>query len=130
LQQEHHIQILLASIIDMFGVEPNPVVPFIEEGNHSDVEQAANGYVVVNAFRLQRASLVARIEDQGSFPSQYFERLNDEIKNAVLVEIASYAITLIIGLQSVRAERNNANLQRTTSRAGAACRSAPWCIFP
>ena len=111
-QQEHHIQILLAAIIDMFGAEPNPTVPFIEEGDHADLEQAANGYVVVDAFRLQRAFLVTHIEDQGSFPSQCFERLNDDIKNAVIVEIASYAITLIIGLRSVRAERNNANLPR------------------
>ncbi|KAI2495067.1 hypothetical protein MHU86_19462 [Fragilaria crotonensis] len=112
MQQEHHIQILLAAIINMFGVEPNPAAPFIEEGDHAEVEQEENGYVVVDAFRLQRVLLVAHIEDQGSFPSQCFERLNDEIKNAVLVEIASYAITLIIGLQSVRAERNNANLPR------------------
>ncbi len=89
-QQEHNIQILLAAIIEMFGVEPNPAVPFIlEEGNHADVEPAGNGYVVVDAFRLQRALLVAHIEDQGSFPSQCFERLNNEIKSAVLVEIAS-----------------------------------------
>ena len=96
----------------MFGVEPNPAVPFIEERDHADVEHAANGYIGVDAFRLKRALLVVHIEDQGSFPSQCFERLNSEIKNAVLVEIAMYAITLIIGLQSVRAECNNANLRR------------------
>jgi hypothetical protein len=100
-QQEAYNQSLLATIIQMFDIQTN-------EGGADNGEE--DGYMIVGSFRIARASLLLHIEDQGSAASEYLERINEDEKNAVLMEIARYVIEMISGIDAVKAERDNNNL--------------------
>ena len=96
----------------MSGVESMAAIVEEEGGDAGDEQD--NAHVVVGAYWVPRAGLITHIEDQGSFPSQCFERLSNEDKNDVLMQIATYAIELISGgLKAVKAERDGNNRAHT-----------------
>ena len=60
-------------------------------------------------MRILVDEIVAHIEDQGSFARGCYERLDVDVKKAVVKEIATYVMTLVAGLCGVKAERDDAN---------------------
>ena len=97
-QQEEHIHTLIATLTAMFGVE-------MEDADVDDEVQ----YESSGSLRIPVDVIVAHIKDQGSFSITCYDDLDDEDKTDVVHEIAMYAISLITGLMSVKAERDSAN---------------------
>jgi hypothetical protein len=54
-------------------------------------------------------AIVNHIKNQGSFARNCYERLEVANQQDVINHIATYAMALVVGLQSVKAERNNNN---------------------
>jgi hypothetical protein len=97
-QQEAYSQSLLTTITQMFEVQIH------DEGAEED------GYLIVGLHRIACASLLLHIEDQGSAALECLERLSEDQKNVVVMDIAKYATKLISGINSMKAERDNNNL--------------------
>ena len=55
---------------------------------------------------------VSHIEDQNSWPAQLLAALNDDEKLDVVHEVATYAMNLVLVLQSVREDLDANNLPR------------------
>jgi len=101
-QQEEFIETLVSNLVAMFSVES--MADVVEEDGAQPDE-----HLVVGAYRVPRAALLNYVEDQGSFPMQCYERLDDDEKAGVLEQIASYAIELVKGISAVKAERDGSN---------------------
>ncbi|XP_078473017.1 uncharacterized protein LOC144734619 [Lampetra planeri] len=99
-QQEEHIQSLIGSLTVLFSVE------IVDGVNNHD-----EAYVSYHdqSMRIASAAIIAHIEDQGSFAQESYEGLNEVDKTRIVKEISIYAMTLIAGLNDVKAERNDAN---------------------
>ncbi|CAM6036431.1 unnamed protein product [Sphagnum compactum] len=62
-QQEQHIQMLIDTIMTMFSIE---MIKELNEGNN----EGAGDYVNFEQWRINVDSIIAHIEDQGSFPQK------------------------------------------------------------
>ena len=89
---------LIATLTTMFGVEM--------EDDEVDEEIM---YESSGSLRIPVDVIVAHIKDQGSFAITCYNDLDDQDKTDAVHEIAMYAISLITGLMSVKAERDSAN---------------------
>ncbi|CAI5738864.1 unnamed protein product [Hyaloperonospora brassicae] len=85
--------------------EKAPVMKLIDS-----TDGPINGYFVDGGTRIDYADIVALIEDQASRVMQRLAALSDDEKLDAVSEVATYAMTLMLGLQSVRAERDVNNL--------------------
>jgi hypothetical protein len=94
-QQEQYIQDLMLAIILMYGIQP-----YTAGADYKDEDE---DYVVLGDFKVQQATIIAYIQDQGSFPTQCFDNLTDAEKDTVVQEIASYMMQILKGLDGVKA---------------------------
>ena len=86
-QQDEHIVNLIGSLVAMFSID--------------STDGPMDGYFVNGGMRIAYADIVAHIEDQGSWPKQLLAALSDDEKLDVVHEVATYAMNLVLGLQSV-----------------------------
>ncbi len=100
-QQETLVQNLIGTIIAMLNIEFNGV----------DGDDALNDgtYLQQDFLRIPIVAIVNHIENQGSFSRDCYERLEEGDQQDVIKLIAMYAMALVAGLQSVKAERDNDN---------------------
>jgi len=97
-QQEEHMHTLIATLTTMFGVEME------DDEVDEEIQYESSG-----SLRIPVDVIVAHIKDQGSFAITCYNDLDDQDKTDAVHEIAMYAISLITGLMSVKAERDSAN---------------------
>jgi hypothetical protein len=93
---------LIGTIMTMLSIE------MIKELKGGD-NKGAGDYVNFEQWRINVDSIVAHLEDQGSFPRQCYKELDAANQELVIKEIGMFAMELIAGLQDVKAERDNAN---------------------
>ncbi len=101
-QQEQHIQMLINTIMTMFGIE------MIEELKGDDNKRASN-YVNSEQWHINVNSIVAHIEDQRSFPRNCYEELDVANQKLIIKQVGMFAMELVTGLYNVKAERDDAN---------------------
>ena len=82
-QQDEHIADLIGSLILMFSIDMS--------------DGSMDGYFVDGGMRIAYADIFNPVEDRGSYPTQLLAELSDDIR----LEVATYAINLVLGLQSV-----------------------------
>jgi hypothetical protein len=92
------VQNLIGTIIAMFDIEVN-----------SDDALDDNTYVQQDSLHIPTVAIVNHIENQGSFSRDCYECLEEGDQQDVIKHIAMYAMMLVAGLQSVKAERNSNN---------------------
>uniref|UniRef100_M4BQY7 DUF4371 domain-containing protein n=1 Tax=Hyaloperonospora arabidopsidis (strain Emoy2) TaxID=559515 RepID=M4BQY7_HYAAE len=97
-QQYEHIVNLIGSLVAIFSI--------------GSTDEPMDGYLVNGSMRIAYADIVAHIEHQGSWPMQLLAALSDDEKLDVVREVTTYAMNLVLGLQSVRAEYDANNLPR------------------
>ncbi len=66
-------------------------------------------YVQQDSLRIPTVAIVNHIENQGSFSRDCYERLEEGDQQDVIKHIAIYAMALVAGLQSIKAERDSDN---------------------
>jgi hypothetical protein len=66
-------------------------------------------YVIFESMCIDVNQIVAHIEDQGLFAWVCYELLEVDAQKTIIIEIVTYAMMLIVDLNGVKAERNNAN---------------------
>jgi hypothetical protein len=66
-------------------------------------------YVIFESMRIDVNQIVVHIEDQGSFARVCYELLEMDAQKMIVIEIVTYTMMLIVGLNGVKAERNDAN---------------------
>ena len=98
-QQETLLQNLIGTIVTMFDIE-------IVDTNEA-LEDSA--YVQQGSVRIPTETIARHIEDQGSFVRNLYVLLEAADQMAVVNQIATCAMALVAGLQSVKAERDNNN---------------------
>uniref|UniRef100_M4BUL5 Uncharacterized protein n=1 Tax=Hyaloperonospora arabidopsidis (strain Emoy2) TaxID=559515 RepID=M4BUL5_HYAAE len=86
-QQDKHIVNFIGALVAMFNID--------------STDGPVDGYFVNGGMRITYVDIVAHIEDQGSWPTQLLAALSDDEKLDVLREVATYAMKLVLGLQSV-----------------------------
>ena len=86
-QQDEHIVNLIGSLVAMFSID--------------STDGPVDGYFVNGGMRITYVDIVAHIEDQGSWPTQLLAALSNDEKLDVVREVATYAMKLMLGLQSV-----------------------------
>jgi hypothetical protein len=101
-QQEALVQSLIGSLISMFDIE---IVQPRDGGDDDD----DISYVYHKTLRIPTEAIVAHIEDQGTHPRECYQRLATADQIDVVQQVATYAITLVTGLMTVKAERDDAN---------------------
>lgn len=74
-----------------------------------DVVAAAVDYMIFESMCIDINQIVTHIEDQGSFARAFYELLKVDAQKTVVIEIAIYAMMLIISLNGIKAKRDNAN---------------------
>ena len=87
IAQQEHIVNLIGSLVAMFSID--------------STDGPMDGYFVNGGIRIAYADIVAHIEDQGSWPTQLLAALSNDEKVDVLREVTTYAMNLVLGLQSV-----------------------------
>ncbi|CAM6009758.1 unnamed protein product [Sphagnum balticum] len=65
--------------------------------------------VIFESMRINVIKIIAHIEDQGSFARACYELFEVDAQKTVITEIATYAMMLIVGMNGVKAECDNAN---------------------
>ncbi len=80
----------------------------IKELKGGDNEKAGN-YVNFKQWHINVNSIVAHIEDQGSFIWQCYKKLDVADQELIVKEIGMFVMELVTGLQDVKAERDNTN---------------------
>ncbi|KAH8941002.1 hypothetical protein BDL97_14G014500 [Sphagnum fallax] len=101
-QQAKFVNALIGTLTAMFCIEViNP--------DQSDDDDGEIEYMSIESMRIDIASIENHIHDQGSATGKFFDALNAADQNAVIKEIASYAIMLVMGLMGVKAERDENN---------------------
>jgi hypothetical protein len=78
----------------------------IVQENDDDAE-----YVSVESMRILVDVIVKHIYDQGSFTIAYYNDLDAYDKNDISRTIATYAISLVIGMMGVKVERDGNNMR-------------------
>ncbi|CAK9210487.1 unnamed protein product [Sphagnum jensenii] len=66
-------------------------------------------YVNFEQWCINVDSIVAHIEDQGSFPWQCYKKLDIVDQKLVIKEIGMFAMELVVGLQDVKAKWDDVN---------------------
>ncbi|CAK9882418.1 unnamed protein product [Sphagnum jensenii] len=76
-----------------------------------------DAYVQQGSLRTPAMAIVNHIENQASFTRDCYERLEAANQQDMINHIATYAMVLIVELQSVKVERDNDNcvLDKDTS---------------
>ncbi len=101
-QQAKFVNALIGTLTAMFCIEViNP--------DQSDDDDGEIEYMSIESMRIDVASIENHIHDQGSATGKFLDALNAADQNAVIKEIASYAIMLVTGLMGVKAERDENN---------------------
>jgi hypothetical protein len=100
-QQETLVQNLIGMIIAMFDIKV--------DGATGENTLDDNTYVQQDSLRIPTVAIVNHIKNQGSFSRDYYEHLEEGDQQDVIKHIAMYAMALVAGLQSVKAERDNDN---------------------
>jgi len=93
---------LINTIMTMFNIE------MIEEFKGADNKGVGN-YVNFEQWHINVDSIVAHIEDQGSFPRQCYKKLDIVDQKFIINDIGIFVMELVIDLQDIKAERDNAN---------------------
>ncbi len=93
---------LINTIMTMFNIE------MIEELKGAD-NKGVGKYVNFEQWHINFDSIVAHIEDQGLFPRQCYEKLDVVNQEFIIKDIGIFVMELIIDLQDIKAERDNAN---------------------
>jgi hypothetical protein len=101
VQQHAHIQALIGSFIAMFNIKvEQPVVHIVI---------VVMDYMIFESMHIDVNQIVTHIEDQGSFALPCYELLKVDTQKTVITKIATYAMMLIVSLNGVKVERDNAN---------------------
>jgi len=100
-QQETFVQNLFDTIIAMFEIEFGDA-----DGSEARKDDA---YVQQGSLHISAVAIVDHIKNQGSFARDYYERLEAADQQDMINHIATYVMALIIGLHSVKAERDDDN---------------------
>ncbi len=95
------MQNLIGMIIGMFDIKVDS----------ADGENALDDgtYVQQDSLRIPTVAIVNHIENQGSFSRDCYERLEEGDQQDVIKHITMYAMALVAGLQSIKAERDSDN---------------------
>jgi len=88
---------LIGTIMTMFNIE------MIEEFEGGDNEGAGD-YVNFKQWRINVDSTIAHIEDQGSFPWQCYEELDDVDQELIVKEIGMFTMELVTSLHDFKFE--------------------------
>jgi hypothetical protein len=100
-QQETLVQNLLNPIIAIFEIEIGDV-----DGGEACEDDA---YVQQGSLCIPAVAIVNHIENQSSFTRDYYKPLEATNQQDMINHIAMYAMALIAGLQSVKAEQDGNN---------------------
>jgi hypothetical protein len=100
-QQETLVQNLIGTIIAMLNIE-------VDSADGDDALDDGK-YVQQDSLRIPTVTIVNHIENQGSFSHDCYERLEEGDQQDVIKHIAMYAMALVAGLRSVKAERDSEN---------------------
>ncbi|CAK9213283.1 unnamed protein product [Sphagnum troendelagicum] len=73
------------------------------------IDVVAVDYVIFELMCIDVNQIVVHIEDKGSITRACYELLEVDAQKTIITEIATYAMMLIIGLNGIKAERNDAN---------------------
>ncbi len=95
------MQNLIGTIITMLNIKVN--------GADGDDALDDGTYVQQDSLRIPTVAIINHIENQGSFSRDCYERLEEGDQQDVIKHIAMYAMALVAGLQSVKAERDSDN---------------------
>jgi hypothetical protein len=100
---------LIGTLTAMFCIE-------VIDPDQSDDDDGEIEYMSIESMRIDVTGIENHIRDQGSAVGKFFDALNATDQNAIIKEIASYAIMLITGLTSVEAkhDKNNQLLDHDT----------------
>ncbi|KAH8952971.1 hypothetical protein BDL97_09G113300 [Sphagnum fallax] len=101
-QQAEFINALIRTLTAMFCIE-------VIDPNQSNDDDGEIEYMSIELMRIDVVGIKNHIRDQGSAASKFFDALNAADQNTVIKEIVSYAIMLVTGLTSVKAERDENN---------------------
>lgn len=85
----------------MFNIE-------VEQPTANAVAMTIN-YMIFESMRIDINQIVAHIEDQGSFARVCYELLEVDAQKMVVTQIAMYTMMLIVDLNGVKAEHDDAN---------------------
>ncbi|CAM6021880.1 unnamed protein product [Sphagnum balticum] len=83
-------------------------IKMIEEFKGGNNEGASD-YVNFEQWHINVNSIIAHIENQGSFPRQCYEELDAIDQELVVKEISMFTMELVTDLQDVKAEQDNVN---------------------
>ena len=110
-QQVHIIDNLIRKITDLFCIEA--LAPHTSSSSEGQDNNSAIKYITfASSLRVDVMSITNHIRDQGSPAQTFYDRMDDGSKEAVVKQIAKYAMALVKGLKSVKAERDENNLPR------------------
>jgi hypothetical protein len=104
-QQEQLIDNLVASLCVMFNIN------LVHDVDARDNPNSDDDAVIhtLDRWQINAESIVAWVEDQGSFPRQCYERLSTIEREDVVRQIAKYAMGAVAGLSGVKAQRDGQN---------------------
>jgi len=100
-QQETLVQNLISMIIATFDIE-------VDDADGEDALDDGT-YVQQDSLRIPIMAIVNHIENQRLFSHDCYKRLEEGEQQDVIKHIAMYAMALVVGLKSVKAERDNNN---------------------
>jgi len=66
-------------------------------------------YVIFELMRIDVNQIIAHIEDQGSFAWVYYELLKMDAQKTIVTKIVMYTMMLIVSLNGIKVECDNAN---------------------
>ncbi len=95
-QQAEFINNLIASLTDLFNV-------LLADEAHVD------NIISLESLQISYGDVVVLIEDQGSFAMECFNHLDTVGKEEVVKQVALYVMRVLLGLNNVKAERDNNN---------------------
>jgi hypothetical protein len=102
VQQAEFVNALIGMLTAMFCIEV--IDPDQNDDDNSEIE-----YMLIESMQIDVAGIENHIRDQGSVAGKFFDALNATDQNAVIKEIASYAMMLVRGLTGIKAERDENN---------------------
>ncbi|CAM6011125.1 unnamed protein product [Sphagnum balticum] len=68
-------------------------------------------YVSVGSMRILVDGIVEHIHDQGSFTIACYNDLDADDKNDIIRTVTTYAMSFVIGLMGIKAEREGNNMR-------------------
>ncbi len=102
VQQAEFVNALIGTVTAMFYIE-------VIDPDQNDDDDGEIEYMSIESMRIDITGIENHIRDQGSAAGKFFDALIAADQNAVIKEIASYAIMLVTGLTGVKAERDENN---------------------